>query len=176
MANEVLTKTGTTLEWFDGTDRGGEDYLLDLTSLANGAARQGGKGDLGALRAPEYAIMLEVEMAVAPAATGPTIDLYWAPSPHATAATQNPGGCSGADAVYTGTAGATLDASLKQLMFIGSLVLTADATAVVQRQTFKFKPPHRYGMPVVDNNSGQAFHSSAANVGVILYPLIPEIQ
>jgi len=179
MANEVLLKSGTPTVWADTTDYAGDGgtrtHQIDLTSLADGAARQGAKADLGATRAERYAVTLCIEMAVAPV-SGAAIDLYWAASLHATAATMNPGGCSGVDAAYTGTAGDSMDDSLNQLIPIGSLYLTADATTLLQAMTFSLFPPHRYGMPVVDNNGGQAMHSDAVECFVALTPLVPEIQ
>jgi len=77
------------------------------------------------------------------------VDVYWAASPHATAGTLNPGGCSGVDAAYTGTSGDSLDDSLMQLQYLGSISLTADADPLLQIQTFTLFPQHRYGMPVI---------------------------
>ena len=52
MANEVLLKSGTPKAWADTTDYAGDGgtrtHQIDLTSLADGAARQGAKADLGA--------------------------------------------------------------------------------------------------------------------------------
>lgn len=177
MANEILLKDGTPIVWANSGDYGGADrtHQIDLTSLADGAARQGAKADLGAARAGRYRMIVWIEMDVAPA-SGAVIDFYWAASPHATAGTENPGGASGADAAYTGTAGDSLDDSLKQLIFVGSLVLTADAATVVQRMVFTFTPPLRYGMPVVDNNGGQAFEGDAVEMAIKVVPIIDEIQ
>lgn len=179
MANEVLVKSGTPVVWADSVDYAGDGgartHQIDLTSLADGAARQGAKADLGATRAERYSVTFCVEMAVAPT-SGAIVDLYWAPSPNAVAATMNPGGCSGADAAYTGTAGDSLDDSLNQLIPIGSLYLTSDTDPVLHSMTFTLFPPHRYGMPVVDNNGGQAMHSDAIECFVALTPIISEIQ
>lgn len=179
MANEVLVKSGTPVVWADTTDYAGDGgtrtHQIDLTDLADGAARQGAKADLGATRAEKYAVTLCIEMALAPA-SGDTIALYWAASPQAAAAIMNPGGCSGADAAYTGTAGDSMDDSLVQLLFIGNLILTSDTDPVLHSMTFTLFPPYRYGMPVVDNNGGQAMHSDAIECFVSLTPIIPEIQ
>ena len=179
MANEILVKSGTPILWADVTDYAGDGgtrtHQIDLTSLADGAARQGAKADLGATRAKEYTVTMCVEMAVAPVSAA-SIALYWAPSLHATAATLNPGGCSGADAAYTGTSGDSLDDSLLQLIPLGSLSLTADADPALQIYVATLFPPHRYGMPVVDNNGGQAMHSDAIECFVSITPMIPEIQ
>lgn len=179
MPNEILTKSGTPVVWADSADYAGDGgtrtHQIDLTGVADGAARQGAKADLGATRAKRFAVTLCVEMAVAPVA-GKTVALYWAASPHATAGTMNPGGCSGADAAYTGTTGGTLDESLPPIQFIGNLILTPDADPVLQIQDFTLFPLHRYGMPVVDNNGGQAFHGDAIEMFVALTPLPDEVQ
>lgn len=179
MANEILVKSGTPKVYADSADYAGDGGTrtdqIDLTDLADGAARQGAKTDLGATRAKQYAVTVCVEMAVAPASKA-SVDVYWAASPHATAGTLNPGGCSGADAAYTGTAGDSLDDSLMQLIHIGSISLTADADPVLQIQTFTLFPAHRYGMPVIDNNGGQAMHSDAIECFIALTPIIPEVQ
>lgn len=179
MANEILTKSGTPLVWADVTDYAGDGgsrtHQIDLTGLADAAARQGAKADLGATRAKRFGVILCAEMAIAPVA-GEVIGLYWAASPHATAGTMNPGGASGADAAYTGTTGGSLDESLPQLQQIGNLILTPDADPVLQIQNFTLFPLHRYGFPIVDNNGGQAFHGDAIEMFVALYPLIDEVQ
>jgi hypothetical protein len=179
MANEVLVKMGTAIVWADTTDFGGSPIArtvqIDLTSVANGAARQGVKVDLGATRADRYAVTLRVELDVA-ATSGTTVDLYWAPSPHTTAGTANPGGVSGTDAAYTGTAGDSIADSVKQLDHIGSLVCTADAATVVQQQAWIYSPPERYGSPVVFNQSGQAFEGDAVEMSIIFNPIVDEVQ
>jgi len=182
MPTEILVKNKTAVVWADTTDYVdpttgtvlARTHQIDLTSLANAAARQGAKADLGATRAKQYRVLVGIEMDVAPA-SGATIDFYWAASPSATAAEVNPGGCSGADAAYTGTAGDSLDDSLKQLEFIGSLVLTADAATVVQYgEVGMLSDLERYGMPVVDNNGGQAMEGDAVEMFVALIPIADE--
>jgi hypothetical protein len=181
---EQLVKTATPVVWADTTDyvdptSGGvlaRTHQIDLTSLADGAARQGAKADLGATRAKQYRVLVGIEMDVAPA-SGATIDFHWAASPEATAAEVNPGGTSGADAGYTGTAGDSLDDSLDQLEFIGSLRLTSDAATVVQYgEVGMLSDLQRYGMPVVDNNGGQAFEGDAVEMFVALVPIVDEGQ
>lgn len=179
MANEILVKSGTPVVWADATDYAGDGgtrtHQLDLTSLADGAARQGAKADLGATRAKQYTLTLCAEMAIAPVARAP-VAVYWAASPHATAGVLNPGECSGADAAYTGSTGSSIEDSLMQLMPMGSLSLTADATTLLQIYIATLFPQHRYGMPVIINDGGQAFVADAVEMFVSLTPIIPEIQ
>jgi hypothetical protein len=181
MANELLVKVGATpLVWADNAGDFGDSPIagtdqITLVSLADGAARQGDKGDFTALRAGAYSVTLRVEFDVAPV-SGTTVSLYFAPSVSGTAATANPGGVSGSDAAYTGTAGDSLADSLKQLDLIGVLTCTADAATVVQQQTFVYSPSERYGTPVVFNEGGQAFEGDDIEMSIIFNPIIQEIQ
>lgn len=180
MANEILQKVGTQKVWADATDFDNDpfadDYQLDLTSLASAAARQGAKGDFGATRAGQYAVFLSVEIDVAPT-SGLTVEVYFGPSPDVTAGDENPGGLTGADAAYTGTAGDSLDDSVKQLDFIGSLVCTADADPVMQTQLVGvYSPKMRYGSPVIYNKSGQAHVGDATQSYLMFQPIVDEIQ
>ena len=182
MAVEIKVKDGTPIVWADSADFSTtlngytRTHQIDLTSIADGAARQGAKADLTATRAARYSIHVGIEMDVAPA-SGATVDFYWAASNHGTAGTNNPGGTSGADAAYTGTAGDSLNDSLKGLFYLGTLVLTADAATVVQYAYLgEFVVPLRYGMPVVDNNGGQAMEGDAIEMYFALTPLIDERQ
>src|SRR4051812_38996299 len=93
--SDITRKSGTAKVWKNS----GGDYAITLNALANNAARQGVKGDLGALRADDWMMNCEFEWSVAPTA-GSVVEVYWSPSPNATAGTQNDGGASGADAAY----------------------------------------------------------------------------
>jgi hypothetical protein len=148
---------------------------VSLASLADGAARQSAKVDLGANRASDYHVRCAFELAATPTA-GDVIELYWAPSQHATAGTGNPGGVTGADAAYTGYS-ANLAAAVKQLVFIGVFVCTAQATATVQvAEVGIFAPPERYGSLVIKNESNAALHSDDVESHVVFDPIVPEIQ
>jgi hypothetical protein len=150
-------------------------YAITLASVANAAARQSVKADLGAKRAPAYKCRAAFELAATPTA-GLTISLYWAPSPFSTAGYGNPGGVSGTDAAYTGYS-SNIAASLQQLDKIGDFICTAQATSTVQiAEIGILEPTERYGSIVVYDNSGAAFHSSDANISIVLDPLPPEGQ
>jgi len=179
MANEILQKVGTPIVLADTTDFDDDPFAqtdqIDLTSLANGGARQSTKFDFGATRAAKYNVVGSMEVDVAPV-SGTVVDLYLAPSLEATAGDSNPGGIVGADGAYTGTAGDSLADSLKQLDFIGSIICTADADPVMQTQYFVYAPHARYGTLVVFNQSGQAFVADATHHFIIFEPIIDEIQ
>lgn len=186
MANEILIKHGTAIVWANTTDYSStvsglvRTHQIDLTSVASAAARQGAKVDLEYLATAKFPnrwlVLGAFEFDVVPA-DGNSVAVYWAGSPSATAGNANPGGTTGADAAYTGTAGSTLFESLKQLEFIGSLVATNDAATVVQYQTLGILSGiPRYGMPVVQNLSAQAFEGDAVEMYVALIPLVDEVQ
>lgn len=180
MANLVHINEGTPVCWADTTDYSAtgsgitRTHQIDLTSLASGAAREGAKADLGDPRADAYAVLVGFELDVAPTA-GNVIDVYWSPSFSGTAGTGNAGGASGADGAYKAGEEAEW---VKQLVYVGSLVCTADAATVVQRQCINpaFVPPTRYGSIVVVNNAGQAFEGDAVEMYVALVPEPMEIQ
>jgi hypothetical protein len=151
------------------------EVQLDLTSVANAAARMSAKVDLGENRAELYAVRAAIEIAATPTA-GNSIDLFWAPSQHATAANGNPGAVTGSDAAYTGYS-SNLTASLKQLIFIGSFICTAQATGTIQvGEVGRFSPPERYGSLIVVNNSGAALHSDAVEMVVVFDAILFEAQ
>lgn len=152
------------------------DVALQLASVANNAARQSAKVDLGESWYEAYLFSAAFELAATPTA-GNVIELWWAPSPSGTAGTANPGGVSGSDAAYAGYS-SNLAASVLQLQFIGDFVCTAQATGTVQVQTSIgiLFPTHRYGSLVVYNKSGAAFHSDDVESHVVASPLARQIQ
>lgn len=148
----------------------GGSAALSLASVANGSARQSAKLDLGATYASQWRVSAAFELGATPTA-GATIDLYWAPSESATAGTDNPGNVSGTDAAYTGYS-SNLTAAIRQLVFLGSFICTAQATSTVQYgEVAVFTPTSRYGSLVVVNNSGAAFHSTNTNQCVTFTPI-----
>ena len=111
---------GTPIIWAHGADFNPagasdlgttEDYELDLTALADGVARQGEKGDLGATRPGEYAAFLRWETGAAAPTAGTRVDVYWAASTSATAANDNAGGTSGADGTWPADGGRRVGAA-----------------------------------------------------------------
>lgn len=151
------------------------EVQLDLTSLADTAARQSAKVDLGAIRAPAYLVRCAFELAATPTA-GEVIELYWGPSQHSTAGTGNPANLSGSDAAYSGYS-SNLAASVKQLLFIGNFICTVQVTTTVQVGVAGILvPTARYGILVVKDESGAAFHSDAVESHVVFDPIYDEIQ
>ncbi len=185
MATNLVKRTeDTPIVWADTTDYSStisglaRTDQLDLTSVGAGAARQGAKHDFGAIRASRYAIAVAIEFASG-ALSGEEVEFYHAGSPSPTAGNANPGGTSGVDAAYTGTAGDSLADSLKQLQYLGSLVTTADNTTTVQYQIIGFingDDIPQYGMPVVFLNTTGAHVADAVEAYVAYIPINEDIQ
>jgi len=179
MANEVLVKTGTPICFANTGDyvaNSGyaQTHQLNLTSLADDAARMSAYADLGAARAAGYAVRVGIELDVA-AGAGVVVDFYWAAGPGSGGAVIYDGGVTGADGAYKA---AEEDEWVKQLIYIGSLVCTNDASPMVQVQTIatRFEPPTRAGCVVVHNKTGQAFEGDAVEMFVALIPIVDEVQ
>lgn len=153
------------------------DVELVLLNLADAAAAQSAKGDLGAKWAAQYVCTACIEMQVAAADAGSAVDFYWNASGITTAGTGNMGATSGAAAAYTGYS-ADLADSLKQLIYIGSMVMTDDAVDSAQIGFVGIlSPPHRWGSLVVVNNTGQTIcDTDDIEAHVVLSPIVDEVQ
>lgn len=166
MATRTMNQ-GTPIVW-RGT---GGDYGISLESLATTKAAQGAKGNLAVNSqfSRNWAVQARLESgSSAPAAGSVLAYIYWSSSDSATAATRNDGGASGVDEAYKDGEESEW---VKQLTLIGVLVATNDASTV-QQDTFKFKPPTQYGMPVVLNASGQTFESNHDEHMISFIPLL----
>ena len=148
----------------------GTDVQIDLTDVADTGARESAKVDLGVSRAPAYSVMASLEFAATPT-TGEVVELYWAPSPISTAANGNPMNIDGVDAAAPSGIG-TLAELVKACIFIGNFVATNDPTTAVQTAFIgTFVPPERYGILIVKNETGAAFHSDAVECHVVFSPI-----
>ena len=146
-----------------------------LATLADGAARQSTKVDLGEHRAEVYKVRAAFELAATPV-TGDVIELYWAPSASSTAANANAANVTGADGAYAGYS-ANLAASILQLDLIGVFICTVQVTTVIQvAEIAFFSPSERYGSLIVKNESAAAFHTDDEESHVVFDPIVPEIQ
>jgi hypothetical protein len=166
LPDSLVNTVGTPIDW----ESSGGDYAITLTSISTGNGRQGAKGDLGASRARIFDVLFTGSVGSA-ATAGLTFDLYWAASDSGTAGTDNPGGTSGTDATFN----TTPSEYAAQLIFIGSLVLSNNASTGVQKQWLSFVPPERYGMPVVVNSSGQTTGSTGADFLIRLIPRLEQV-
>jgi hypothetical protein len=141
---------------------------------------QGAKADLGAARPAGYAVKVCIEPDVAPAA-GTCIEFYWSSSFSSVAGTGNDGGAesAGADSDWDGIAGgaeAERDEYKNHLIRIGILSLGADISTQVATISPCFRPPTRYGFPIVKNDCGQALEGDAVEMYIALIPITDEVQ
>lgn len=157
-----------------GTDTEVEFVFLNL---ADGAAAQSDKVDLGPKFAAMYKLVAAPEMQVAAADAGGEIEFFWSGSSSGTAGTGNAGGATGAVGVYSGYS-SDLAEAVRQLEAIGSMVMTDDAVDSVQIGFGGYLfPSDRYGSLIVKNECGQTICDTDDIEGhVVLIPVIPEIQ
>ena len=188
MANEVLVKTGTQIRFsgsgFSPADSGTNytigtptDVTLSLSAVADGAARQSAKADLGSTRAASYAVQAAVDFTGETPTAGERVDFYWAPSTSTTTGDGNVVGNSGNDAACPdGALGSiTLSEFLKFCQFIGSLIVH-DGGSVQNGYVGRFSPSERYGQMIVVNESGDAFEADNVEAHVVMNPIVDEIQ
>ena len=150
------------------------DVEISLASVADTAARESAKADLGANRAEWYSVEAAFEFAATPV-SGDVVELYWAPSPSGTAANANPMNIDGADAAAPSGIG-TLAELVRVCQFIGTFICTDDATTAIQvGHVGVFSPAERYGILIVKNESGAAFHSDNVEIHVVFNPILRNV-
>lgn len=149
---------------------------LSLLNLADTAAAQSAKFNLGANRAPRYNLRACLEWQVAAPTTGERVDFYIGWSDQATAANGNDGYLTGVVGAYTGTP-ATLAEGLAQLQFIGSQVASADIEFQISNiNTEPIVPLARYGSLVVVNEGGQVLcDTDVIETNVVLTPMVDDV-
>jgi len=152
------------------------DVAMTCASLADAAARQSLKVDLGAVRAEEYTVQATADFTGETPTTG-SQDFHWAPSTSVTQANGNVAGNSGADAACPdGALGSiTLAEFLLQCQFIGPL-LTHDGAAVQNGSVGRFSPMERYGQMIRVNNSNDALEADDVENCVFMNPYVRESQ
>lgn len=190
MANEVLTKVGTQIAFYDSGNYSpaddGTNYeigtptavALHLSGVANNAGQQSAKADLGATRAPEYEVLAAVDY-TGETPTGGLVRVYWLPSTSTTAANGNVAGNSGSNATAPDGAvpgGLTLEEFAAMGQYIGALKVTDDAAVQNGLVSASFRPSSRYGQVLVINGGGDAFEADNVECGVFFNPIVPEIQ
>ena len=167
MANEVLLKQGTSIEFSLG---GPSDVTFDYTELAPVSARQSDSYDFGTGIDTWWSVLVEIEFDFA-ANAGDVVDIYLAWSDDNS---KWPGGVTGSDAAYKAAEEKEWAA---QLDYLGSLICTNDGDGTDQITIVgSFIPIARYVSVVVKNEAGQAFSETAGDHIVTLIPMTDEIQ
>lgn len=161
-----VVEPGTPLIWGDTGASGGDGtptsgLVLTLNALANAAARMGVVRDLGAQFEMEYGVTLVLETGTAPTEQAACV-LYLVSSPDGT---NWAAGVSGADGAFHAGAEASY---LSRADWSLTMPMTA-AGNTIMRVNGVWAPIHRYVVPVVFNQSGQALRATT-NHRVILTP------
>ncbi len=147
---------------------------MSLLNLADAAAVQSTKADLGAVRASRYVVTACIEYQVTAPTTATFIEFYWAASGQSAAAVGNPGYATGADGAYTGTPG-TLVEGISQLALIGVMLVTTDLEFQIADVGI-FSPAHRYGSLIVKNETGQTIcDTDIIESAVVFTPIVDDI-
>jgi hypothetical protein len=180
---DILIGNGTPIILADSTDYnptsgvsllGTRTHQLDLTSVAAAAYRQSAKFDFGATRARNWYCRAAFEPTSAPTA-GTAVEVFIGFSDNSSATVGNPGNLSGSDAAYTGYGAAATDANecIGQLMYLGNVVVSADADIMVG-EVGAFTPQMRYGIIVVRNGMNVAMIGDAVEMSVQLWPVVEQ--
>ena len=187
MATEVLNKGGTQICFADhagdfspasGTDQqsGSQTNVqFSMASTLSALAIQSAKVDLGTPRPAAYEVMSAIEFSGAPT-DGNSMDLYWAPSISSVSGNANPGGVSGIDLAYEGYSD-NMSSTIKQLDYVGSLVVSADATPIViVGFCGVFSPTSRDGTLVLRNQSATNIQTDDVECHIVFNPIVDEVQ
>lgn len=162
MANKIYIARETAIT-FKGS---GGDVVITLNNLATGVARISAQKDNGAgSKALEYEVRAVMEFETVPV-VGETVDLYLVTSDGT-----DPDGQEGTSDADVGDNG-----SLKNMTFIGSVIVT---TATVDHQmtaSFIIRIPTRYYSIVVHNNTADNLQATANTCWVIVTPIPYEVQ
>ncbi len=180
----ALVFSSTEYSPTDGGQPTGQDANLSFNTTggtgvgASGVCWQSAKLDIGSANMDaEMQVDAYFEWHSAPTA-GETANVYLAWSTTSTAGNGNPGNVSGANGVYQGYGADTASGTeaLKQLEFVGSLVLTADADVHVAK-IGTVVPKSRYVSVVVENQSAVALAATdAIESAVVLTPITYQVQ
>ena len=139
----------------------GGSELLTLTSVAAGAGRQGALHDFGtSARSPDFAWRAWVKFATAPV-VGERVKIYWKTSD----------GTSPDNDDGTGDIALSAEDKLKNLMYLGAIVVDEASTAPVFVRSNEVYLPHRWGCPVFFNDTADALSATAADHGFSLTPV-----
>ena len=162
MANKVYIARETPVVWSDTAG----DLVMTLNNLATTVARIGAQKDWGAGSTSEwYEWRLTVEFETAPV-VGETVDIYLS----TTDGTEEDGQEGVADANVAD------NNSLKNMHYIGSLVVTSTGADHPMTASGICRIATRYVSPVIHNNTADNLRADNDSGEFTLTPIPPEIQ
>lgn len=164
MTNKIYVARETEIKF---TASGG-DVVLTLDNLASDVARISAQKDLGAgSKSQDYnvRIVIEFDSTTAPV-LGESVDVYISTSDGI-----DPDGQEGVADANVGT-----NESLKNMIFIGSLIVTSTDVDHQMTASFVCRITTRYFSVVVHNNTADLIDNTANASWVIVTPIPSEIQ
>jgi len=162
MPNKVYIARETSITFTDSSG----DVALTLNNLAAGAGRISAQEDRGAGSfALDCEVRAVIEFDTAPV-VGETVDIYISTSDGT-----DPDGQEGvADAALGSTN------SLKNMLYVGSLIVTSTDADHQMTASFVCRIPTRYFSIVVHNNTADNLQATANTSWIIVTPIPSEIQ
>lgn len=162
MSNLVYVARETPIVWSDTTG----DLVMTLNDLDAGVARIGAQKDFGAgSKAEWFSWRLTVQFATAPV-VDETIDIY--------VSTSDGSEEDGQEGVADSDLGTT--ASLKNMHFVGSLVVTTTDATHDMTASGVVRIPTRYVCPVIHNTTADNLKATNDTSEFTLTAIPPEIQ
>lgn len=162
MPNKVYKAAEAPIVWSDTAG----DLVMTLKGLDSGVARMGAQKDFGAGSVSEwYAFRLTVQFETAPV-VDETIDIYISTSDGS-----EPDGQEGVADADLGTT-----ASLKNMHFVRSLVVTTTDASHKMTVSGVVRIPTRYACPVIHNNTADELKDTNDTSEFTLTAIPPEIQ
>lgn len=162
MANKIYQSPETVITWRDS----GGDNAMTLVSLAAGAGRQGALGDLTDASRPGWFRWRFFFKTGSVAVLDDVVSIYMKTSDGT-----HPDNDDG-----TGDIAVSSEDKLKNLHFLGALMIDEAASGVEMVKSGSIWLPHRWASPVIWNGTSDVFSSTAAENGFDLTPIPDEIQ
>lgn len=156
----------TAVAWADS----GGDETITLASLGSGAGRNGALHDFGdAAVAPEWSWAFFCQFATAPV-VGQVVRVYWRE------AEEDGGASHPSNDDGTGDAALSSEDKLRNLLYLGSLVVDEASTSAPMAVYGSFRLRTTHGGPVIFNDTDDALSATAANNGFRMWPRPLEIE
>lgn len=171
MANLIYQNSETTIWFVPAAAAQAEDYAFEMHNIASGAGRQSAAWDRGTGAVPAiYEWCAFVQFATTPV-LGETVDFYLKPMGSDASATAHPANDDG-----TGSAAVSAEDKLKNLHYIGSVVVDEAAADVemVARGTV-YLTARGYNI-VMWNNTADALTNDVDENGFYMTPVPDEVQ
>jgi len=171
MANLIYKNSETTLWFVPAAAAQAEDYAFEMHNIAASAGRQSAPVDLGTdAVAAWYEWRAFVQFATTPV-LGETVDFYLKSMGSSASATAHPDNDDG-----TGSAALSAEDKLKNLHYLGSIVVDEAAADVEMVASGFVYIPYRGFNVVMFNDTADALTNDVDENGFMLTPVPTEVQ